>query len=980
MENESIKLNNNDGPNGPASCSVKYPARVENFDSKYLPESMQQLSAVLLSEHVSDYTATLDESTKRLHIVHKNTNIDHYARLNNDIVAFYAKNGSRDISEYQTVFKWQCNKLYMRQNIVERVCDENILQIVDDALADGYLGVHIVDLICILLRCDTSKLLKPTGFECVEMDGSVSLLTNEYGSFIEFLCDLDRINFIDLLINSSILYGLTNYLFNAAIMSIGMTPVDFHTDMVYYLMEQFPLGNALEFYTKTRGITAFAQGDVMDMGYMDLIKRSVKSTIDMPHRIHDTARTFAESTNAIGVCADRMSDISNQLYTFITAFIDRTNAISNTLTNENITNIVEVFIDFMSDLPDLKAVSKMRWITYISRILRIFVPNCMSLAVNIFNTYVAGVITAVSQGVDDFVQTLIVVLTGTIALKSVPDKPSVNKMVEYMKIGNLTLPFAKNMVSFLTTIFQMLPDIIKAWFMHYVPEHMFYQLLLDKYGQVIDDIDRFLTYDIDTIYFNKMLSSEINQLYVSAHDLVKDMAPYARDTSGEFSLLREQLRKFDKLYDSYIAISKCGVIRVCPYSLTIYGESQIGKSTLSSAISRYMFSDVPADRVRYVVPTDPDEFWSGYSPFHRVTAEDDADQDAEYNNALQLFSIVTNAPYQPPMASVDDRSIGVKGTPYHSKMHIRCTNNAYPRPSAKVLTVEAYWKRRHMLVWAKVKEDYIVDGKVQHSPVFKHLSFYLLDPVDPTSVDHPILIGDLDDFLMLLRSNYDRHMANEEKIVAMMSGSTDSFLNDLSEAYNNSSLLPDAQGKLLDMMNEQVISISRPVLSLRERIVSYWSTHPNVERGLKVVGTVAAISGTLVAMITVYNSLFNKSVTAASEAIPSGDVRTNKYKRVKRPAYAEGTSDHTAENLVNEVVRGRQAFCEVYDRRTQKCNAMCGVFIGGRYILLPNHIFVASDGKMVEENSRLVLRTDQSVFEQMFESSRLTRLTTIWTW
>ena len=57
-----------------------------------------------------------------------------------------------------------------------------------------------------------------------------------------------------------------------------------------------------------------------------------------------------------------------------------------------------------------------------------------------------------------------------------------------------------------------------------------------------------------------------------------------------------------------------------------------------------MFPDCPPDRVRYVIPTDPEEFWSGYSPLHCVTAEDDADQDAEYTNALQLFSIVTNAP------------------------------------------------------------------------------------------------------------------------------------------------------------------------------------------------------------------------------------------------------------------------------------------------------------------------------------------------
>lgn len=944
--------------------------------SKHVPEGMRQFSDVLLSERVCNYTTALAEASRRFCTMHQDSNIDHYTRLSHDIITFYVKNGSRNISEYQAIFKWQCNKLYMRHNAVKDVCNDNMLAIIDDAIAEGYNSSHIVDLICVLLNVDLGCQLANLGIECIDMDGSVTLLTHQYGEFIEFLCDLDRIKFLDLISNSTTLYKVVNYYFCSAVISIGMTPCDFHTDMIHYLMEHFPLGVALEFYIKTRlDVSAVSQGDVADMGYLDLIKRSVKSTIDMPNQLHVTARSFADSTASIGLCADKMSDISNQLLQFITAFVDRSKDISDKLTKESISNIIEVFIDFMSDLPNLKAVSKMRWITYISRILRIFLPDCMTLAINIFNTYIASLFAVVSQGFDDLIQTLIVVITGTIALRSVPDKASVNKMVEFMKIGNLTIPFSKNMVSFLTTIFSLLPDIIRSWFIQYIPEHMFYQLMVDKYGTVIDDIDRFLTYDIDTIYFNKMLSAELMKLYVDAHELVKDMAPFAKDNSGEFSLLRELLRKFDKMYDSFISISKCGVIRECPFSLTIYGDSQIGKSTLSSAIARYMFPDTPADRVRYVVPTDPDEFWSGYSPFHKVTAEDDADQDAEYNNALQLFSIVTNAPYQPPMASVDDRSIGVKGTPYHSKMHIRCTNNAYPRPSTKVLTVEAYWKRRHMLVWAKVKPDYFINGKVQYSPVFKHLEFYLLDSVDPSSMDNPKLIGDLDVFLCTLKNRYNTHMANEERIVAMMSGSTDSFLSDLSEAYNNTSLLPDAQGKLTDMMHEQLYIAKRPLVGLKDRILLYLSQHPNIERGLKIAATVAAISGTLTAMVTMYNSLFNRT-SAIAEAIPSGDVRTNKYKKIKRPAYSEGTSDHTAENLVNEVVRGRQAYCEVYDRRTLKCNAMCGIFIGGRYLLLPNHLFIASDGKLVEENSRFVIRTDQSVFEQMFESNRYKQLIT----
>ena len=112
------------------------------------------------------------------------------------------------------------------------------------------------------------------------------------------------------------------------------------------------------------------------------------------------------------------------------------------------------------------------------------------------------------------------------------------------------------------------------------------------------------------------------------------------------------------------------------------------------------------------------------------------------------------------------------------------------------------------------------------------------------------------------------------------------------------------------------------------------------------------------------------------ESIPSGDYRTAKYRKMKRPAYSEGTVDNTAESLVMDVVRGRQCVCQIYDRRTSKMNQMCGLFIGGRYVLFPNHLFIASDGLPIEPNSRMVITTDQAVFEQMFEPSRLVQLKT----
>jgi hypothetical protein len=933
---------------------------------KRFPEDFRKLVRLLVDNRLSNHSNTFDSIDERSDAVREHPLGSSFARYCREVVAYYVDNGRYSCNEYIDVFHWQYNKLYMRSDLDRFKCLV-LVNVVDEMIDSGYKSHIIRDLINKLYSFDIQLCLHcqnilPVGnYECV------SNANGEYFEFINMLDDVTRVCGDAIFDDSVTLYSLINYRFANMLVSYGIQPFDFNSSYIDVLRNNIPFSEAMRVM-----FSAIAQGSVTDLGYMDLISRSIKSSIDVPHQVHRTFKAVSSSAESMSFCVDRMNSISDSLTTFITNFMSRVDTVSAGLSKDVVIDVIEIVIDFLSDIGNFAAVSRMRWITYTSRILRIFIPNSISLALNLFNTYFATLFTAVAQGVDDMIQTIVVVLTGAIALQAVPDKPNVNKMMEYMKAINLSVPFSKNIVVMLTSIFNMLPEMIKAWANNFVPEHVFYQRLIEKYGTIIDRIDTFLTYDLDTVYFNRDLTREFNNLYVSAHDLVKDMAPFIRDNSGEFSLLREQLRKFDKMFDSFQAIQKCGVIRECPFSLTIFGSSQIGKSTLSSAIAKFMFPNVPSDRVRYVIPTDPDEFWSGYSPMHCVTAEDDADQDAEYKNALQLFSIVTNAPYQPPMASVDDHSIGVKGTPYHSKMHIRCTNNAYPTPSVKVLTVEAYWKRRHMLVCAEVKKDYIIDGKVQYCPAFKHLTFSLLNPIDPNATKVPI--GDLPDFLLELRRRYDAHMANEKVIMDMMNATGEDFMSQLSDAYNRGDLLPDAQGRLTDMFNESWNNARISVNGTFAKIKQYLENTPMISKMLKLFAVVAGISATTVAMITMYNTLFRQDVSA--EAIPSGDVRTNKYKRIKRPAYAEGTCDPTADSLVVDVVRGRQVYAALYDRRTGKVNNMCGLFIGGRYVVFPNHLFVASDGKCVEEHSRFVLTTDQAVFEQMFESGRVTRLKT----
>lgn len=915
------------------------------------------LAGSVVSGNINDYYRIL----KRYSNLHQDTTYHYYANMYNDIVAHYSGAGRYGSDEYASVWDWQYNSLYLRKDLY-RAKHSIMVSVVDELIAAEYEHEEIRRVIRYLLLFDFTKTKAIIDDIPDSKPQFGEFGTNEY---IEFLEVMSTTRDEDMLIASPTLCSILNYYFDYALVSIGCHPFCFQPNMYDSLANYLPFSVALDHY-----FTPHSQGSVEDYGYLNILSRSIKSGLDMPHQLHRTVESVADATSSMSMCADKMTRLGDSMTAFIDSFLKRTTNIADSISSESIMSMIEIFIDFMSDLPDLKSVSVFRWTTYCSRILRLFIPNCVSIAFNLFSTYLSALITTVAEGLDDVLQTILVVFSGAIALQGVPDRAGVNRMMEYMKSINIAVPFSKNMITVIQSMISMLPEAVKAWASQYIPEHVFYVKLTTQYAEILNRIDVFLTYDIDKIYFNKQLSKELADLYIKAHDLVHDMAPFARDVSGEFSLLREQLRKFDKLYDSFKSIDRCGVIRECPFSLTIFGKSQIGKSTLSAAVAKYMFPEVPADRVRYVIPTDPDEFWSGYSPLHAVTAEDDADQDAEYKNALQLFSIVTNAPYQPPMASVDDRSIGVKGTPYHSKMHIRCTNNAYPHPSVKVLTVEAYWRRRHMLVEARIKPDYVNAGKIAYSPVFKHLEFYEMDPINDQGQVH--LIGDLVAFLTLLKSRYNEHQINEKRVVDMMVSDSDDFNTNLMDAYHVD-VFPDAQGRLTDALNDMQLKAITATTGTYSMLKQYLDNHPRIASVLKLCGVVAGITTAAIGMVSLYSAMFLNQV---AESIPSGDHRTMKYKKIKRPAYSEGTTDPSAESLVVDVVRGRQCVCQIYDRRTAKMNQMCGLFIGGRYVLFPYHLFVASDGVQIESNSRMVITTDQANFEQMFESVRLTRLVT----
>jgi len=106
-------------------------------------------------------------------------------------------------------------------------------------------------------------------------------------------------------------------------------------------------------------------------------------------------------------------------------------------------------------------------------------------------------------------------------------------------------------------------------------------------------------------------------------------------------------------------------------------------------------------------------------------------------------------------------------------------------------------------------------------------------------------------------------------------------------------------------------------------------------------------------------------------------MRTARYRKfAKKTAHAEGTTDPSAEQLTHDVVRGRQAFIKMYDDVNKKSNSMCGIFIGGRYMLVPYHLFLNCSGQMYERHTRMTIQTECVTYEEMFVPEKVRRLKT----
>jgi hypothetical protein len=118
-----------------------------------------------------------------------------------------------------------------------------------------------------------------------------------------------------------------------------------------------------------------------------------------------------------------------------------------------------------------------------------------------------------------------------------------------------------------------------------------------------------------------------------------------------------------------------------PFAFHIAGKAGIGKSTIVKSLIRDV-TGLDPDSEMYTVPKE-DQFWNGYGQHPIILMDEFLVGVEESNQALaQLYlSLVSNQTFYPPMASVDNMAMGMKGAVSRPSVVVTMNNTTHDRPA-----------------------------------------------------------------------------------------------------------------------------------------------------------------------------------------------------------------------------------------------------------------------------------------------------------
>jgi len=339
--------------------------------------------------------------------------------------------------------------------------------------------------------------------------------------------------------------------------------------------------------------------------------------------------------------------------------------------------------------------------------------------------------------------------------------------------------------------------------------------------------------------------------------------PTADNRSASYAF--KELRQLT--YNSYEYLEnfeKFARQRETPFSLLFQGATRAGKSVLITSIVDYLTELEEHKGTHLYTRQAGTDHWDAFQEDTFCTVYDDILQDTAYDDVAEIFAMLTRQHYVVPMSSLDDPSIGKKGTLNLSKMVVAATNvHNEDAVSTRINCPAAFWARWCMRVIV------IRTGEYDTSGDFRHLKFQIIPTLFSQSVifNKPALASptavDFDTFMTILYTNYNAHYANEK------------LLNAIKPKTN-----------LLNTLRALKTNVSQGLSDLTTTIYSFYNPHYAMIAGGLVAGLAAlflikwattrvAIHGYSFLLAAVHH--YTKNETAFSEYPPSERLRALYY-------------------------------------------------------------------------------------------------------
>lgn len=254
---------------------------------------------------------------------------------------------------------------------------------------------------------------------------------------------------------------------------------------------------------------------------------------------------------------------------------------------------------------------------------------------------------------------------------------------------------AKDVKCILDIIFRFLPITIRQYAANLAPDSAWYVLCHD-----LDPIPTMKTMesllDAPNMAAIQAGSGEVRRKYTETASKIREIYDRLSNLDhkpGIFLALTQMQMRINQLNSIIDTGDRAHEARITPFCIMLIGDAGVGKTFAANTIANRLcpHSQIYARNVNGA-------YWDGFKPHHQLVMLEEVGQITKPEPLIEFLQVVSGSVYYPPLASIDNGAVGIKGTPLNCKYVVCTTNNERPNCADAPKIVDAIARRRHCLV------------------------------------------------------------------------------------------------------------------------------------------------------------------------------------------------------------------------------------------------------------------------------------------